>query len=291
MITSVTDGGPRTRRAHLGGPSRRLDARVNAFRPDLADIALAGEVTAARYADGVAMHGIVGAAMLRAAPDDTAVAVSALLFGETFTVFDLVHGWAWGQCSHDRYVGWVRTSALGAGSLVATHRIAAPAAAIFALPDIKARVIGSLPLNARLAVVNAWEHFVAAAGGYLHRCHVQPIDLTVADPVALALGFAGTPYVWGGRTRDGIDCSGLTQAVLIACGGASPRDSDQQRDAFPAIAPAERRRGDLVVFPGHVGILADPMTLIHATAHWMATVVEPLADVIVRIKPSGFHRP
>lgn len=291
MTISATDAAPRIRRAHLAGPSRRLDPRVHAFRPDLADIALAGVVSAPRFADGVVMRAGVASAMLRAAPDDAAVATSALLFGEAFTVFDLAHGWAWGQCDDDGYVGWIRAPALAPAGAAATHRVAAPAAAILVAPEIKARVLGTLPLNARVAASPAGAAFAAAAGGYVHHRHLAALDAAAADPVALALGFVGTPYVWGGRTRDGIDCSGLTQAVLRACGVACPRDSDQQGEAFAMVTAAERRRGDLVVFPGHVGILADPLTLIHANAYWMATVVEPLADVAARIEPIGYRRP
>ncbi|QYE34791.1 C40 family peptidase [Polymorphobacter sp. PAMC 29334] len=293
MITSVPDGGRRIRQAHLAGPSRRLDPRTHAVRPDLADIGLAGIVVAPRFADGVVMHAVVAAAMLRTAPEDNATAVSAVLFGEKFTVFDVAHGWAWGQCDHDSYVGWVRASAIKPGMVSPTHRVTAPTAAIFARPDIKTRVVGSLPLNARLAASAAGADFVAAGGGFVHRRHVSELGNPIAeslDPVTIALGFIGTPYVWGGRTRDGIDCSGLTQAVLIAHGIACPRDSDQQRDAFAPVDPANRRRGDLVVFPGHVGILADPLTLVHANAYWMAAVVEPLADVVARIEPVGYRR-
>jgi len=291
MTTSATDAAPPTRRAHLAGPSRRLDLRVHAVRPDLADIALAGTVIAPHFADGVIMRGGVASAMLRASPDDAAVVVSALLYGETFTVFDLAHGWAWGQCRHDSYVGWLRAGALGPGAGSATHVVVAPTATIFAAPDIKARVLGTLPLNARLAGTSAGAEFIAAAGGYVHHRHVAVVDAVAGTPATVALGFIGTPYVWGGRTRDGIDCSGLTQAVLMACGIDCPRDSDQQRDRFPRVEAAARRRGDLAVFPGHIGILADPLTLIHATAHSMTTIVEPLADVAARVAPAGFHRP
>lgn len=292
MTTSAMDAAPRIRRGHLAGPSRRLDPRIHAVRPDLADIALAGIVTAPRFADGVAMRGTVASTMLRAAPDDAAVAISALLFGEEFIVFDVAHGWVWGQCRHDAYVGWVRASTLATASTAVTHRVSVATATIFTAPDIKARVVGTLSLNARVAASDtSVDAFVAAAGGYLHHRHIASIDTVLVDPAAVALGFVGTPYVWGGRTRDGIDCSGLTQAVLIACGTRCPRDSDQQRDAFAPVDPAARRRGDLVVFPGHIGILADPLTLIHANAHWMTTVVEPLADVAARIAPSGFNRP
>lgn len=291
MALSVIEGAPRTRQGRLSGPSRPIDRRINAVRDDLADAALAGFVVAPRYAEGVDRCCVVPMAMLHAAPAGDAVAVSAVLFGEVFTVFDAAAGWAWGQGHDDGYVGWLAISALGPVTSPASHRIAVPAATVFAAPDIKARVVARLPLNARVAAREANGAFVAAAGGFIHHRHLAPIDTTSGDPVAIALGFVGTPYVWGGRTRDGIDCSGLIQAALRATGVACPRDSDQQAATFAVIDPAERRRGDLVVFPGHVGILADAETLCHANAHWLTTLAEPLADVAARLAPSGFRRP
>ena len=294
---SAIGDGPRTRppavrQGHLAGPSRPLDRRINAARDDLADAALVGIVTAPRYVDGVHRRCSVPSTMLRAGPTDEAVAVSELLYGETFLVFDLAGGWAWGQCLHDRYVGWLRAAALApSGPLPATHWVAAPAAPVFAAADLKARVMETLPMHARLVVGDGAHAFVTAAGGFVHRRHIRPLTDHVADPAAVALGFAGTPYVWGGRTRGGIDCSGLTQAALRAGGVFCPRDSDQQAAAFAVIDPADRRRGDLVTFPGHVGILADADTLVHANAHWMGTLAEPLAIVAARLAPTAFHRP
>lgn len=290
MTTSVSEGAPRTRPVRLAGPSVALDPRIHAIRADLADAALVGAVTAPRYADPVAMQCRVTHAPLRAAPDDSAVVVSEILFGEPFGVFDLAAGWAWGQCGVDGYVGWARSDVLAVGGGSATHLVALPSATVFAAPDIKSRVTASLPLNARVAGTDGGD-FVAAAGGYVHGRHLRAIGGPGADPVDLALGFVASPYVWGGRTRAGIDCSGLTQALLQAAGIACPRDADQQRDAFPRIAVDDRRRGDLVVFPGHVGLLVDAATIVHANAFWMATVVEPLSDLAARIAPTSFHRP
>lgn len=293
MTTSVKDAAPpRIRQGHLSGPSRRLDARINAVRADLADLTLVGSVIAPRYTDGVAMTCGPVVAMLHASPDSGSIATTSLLPGEAFTVFDFARGWAWGQCGHDGYVGWVLASSLGPTTPV-SHRVSAVAANVFAAPDIKSKPVLTLPLNALIAVKDglAAGDFAAALSGFIHRRHLAPKTAKATDPVRLALGFVGSPYVWGGRTRDGIDCSGLTQAVLLATGIACPRDSDQQTAEFPAIDPADRCRGDLVFFPGHVGILADADTLIHANAWWMATVVEPLADVAARLAPSGFARP
>ncbi len=293
---SMNHGGPRTelagptRQARLSGPSRKIDRRINAVRDDLADAALAGTVVAPRFADGVFRHCTATTAMLHAAPDGDCVAVSQLLFGEIFVAFDLANGWAWGQCLHDGYVGWVSQSALGAVSGAVTHWVAA-SAPVFAAPDIKARVVGTLPLNARIAGDSAPDGFVAAAGGFVHARHLRPVTDFAGDPVEVALGFVGTPYIWGGRTRDGVDCSGLTQAALRACGVFCPRDSDQQAAAFAVVDRDDRSRGDLVVFPGHVGILLDSDTLLHANAYWMTTLAEPLSQVAERVAPTGFRRP
>lgn len=306
-MASVNDGGPRTsvsrpqslrrpesRQGRLAGPSPRLDRRINAVRDDLADAALARVVMAPRYAVGVFRSCAATSVILHAAPDDDAVAVSQVLFGETFIVFEVVAGtgWAWGQCLHDGYVGWVGLAALAApGSGLIAHWVAVPAAPVFAAPDIKARVIRTLALGSHLVAADASDQFAGAAGGFIHRRHIAAVTASRGDAAAVALEFVGTPYVWGGRTRDGIDCSGLTQAALRACGIFCPRDSDQQAAAFAAIDPADRRRGDLVAFPGHVGILADRDTLIHANAYWMMTLAEPLADVAARLVPTSFHRP
>ena len=282
---------PAVRQGHLAGPSRRIDRRINAFRDDLAAAALVGIVTAPRYSDGVYRRCSASSAMLHGAPGDDAVAVSELLFGETFIVFDSIGGWAWGQCLHDHYVGWLRGAVLAPhGAVPATHWIVAPTAPVFAAADLKARVVATLPMHARIVAGESASGFVAAAGGFVHHRHVRPLTAHRADPVAVALDFAGTPYVWGGRRRDGIDCSGLTQAAIRACGVFCPRDADQQAAAFAVIDPADRRRGDLVSFPGHVGLLADADTLVHANAHWMTTLAEPLADAAARLAPTAFHR-
>ena len=284
MSSSVSSPGTpaATRTARLSGASRRLDPRVNAVREDLADLALAGVVVAPRYAAAVSMRGRLPALELRASPSADAPCVSELLWGEGFAVFDRRGEWAWGQCATDAYVGWVRAAGLVAADGGERRAIGVPQALLFAAPSIKAPVLATLPLGARVAVGAVDGDFHAADGGFIHRCHLAA---PIGDPATLALSFTGTPYRWGGRTRDGLDCSGLTQAVLQAHGIACPRDSDQQQAAFPQVAFAARRRGDLVCFPGHVGILVDPDTLLHANAHHMTTLAEPLADVVARLQP------
>ena len=267
--------------ARLAGPSVVLDRRVNAWRDDLADIALANRVIAPSYAAPVDMACGFASSPLCGAPNDDAVQVSELLPGEDFAVFDLAGDWAWGQAADDRYVGWVRRAALGPAA-DAAQRITAPLALVFAAASIKSRVVATLPLGARVAVEPAGADFLRMTGevaGFLHRRYLEPRS---GDAVDFGQAFVGTPYRWGGRTRDGIDCSGLMQILLQAQGVACPRDADQQVRAFPAVAFDERQRGDLLWFPGHIGMLCDPNTLLHANAFWMTTVVEPLDDMLAR---------
>jgi len=275
-----------TRQTHLSGPSVALDHRINAYRPDLASATLAAGVIAARYADPVRLVGTTASAVVHAAPDAASTAVSALLYGEAFDVIDYSGDWAWGSCVHDGYVGWVARAALAPPGSVAMHRISAPAAPVFAAPDIKTAVCDTLYLGSPVTG-EALDDFVALAGGdFVHRRHVAPVDQHAIDAVAVALPFVGTPYVWGGRTRAGIDCSGLVQAALRATGIDCPRDSDQQLRRFGAdIALEALQRGDLVFFPGHVGMMIDAAHLLHANAFWMTTLVEPLAAVVARLTP------
>ena len=285
MSSSGSSPGPKvavaTRQAKLRGVTARLDPRVNAYRPDLADIALAGQVIAPRYAAPVVMRARMATVAMHGSPDPTSTCTSELLWGESFRVFDHAAGWAWGQ-GEDDYVGWVREADLGPIGPAATHRITAPQALLFAGPSIKSAVTATLPLGSAVVAVDDDTDFLAVGNAFVHCRHVAPVT---GDIVDLAQAFVGTPYRWGGRTRAGVDCSGLVQIVLAAHGITCPRDSDQQFADFLAVAPGDQRRGDLVAFPGHVGILVDPERLLHANAFHMTTLVEPLAAVIARLEP------
>ena len=223
--------------------------------------------------------------MVRSAPSLAARAVSQLVRGERFALLDLAGGWAWGRCLHDDYVGYLPATALGPLP-DPTHIVTAPLALVFVQADIKAPVAARLPIG---TLVEGRENggFLATADGFIHVRHVEPAGAAGGDPVGVAERLIGWPYLWGGRGAGGVDCSGLVQRALGVAGIAAPRDSDQQRDSIGrALDDAEPlRRGDLVFFPGHVGMMVDGDRLIHATAHWMAVVVEPLADVVARLAP------
>ena len=273
--------------ARLSGARPRLDPRRWIVRADLVEVALAGQVAAGRYVAPVAMQAVVARTPMRKAGDATSVAVSELLAGEGFDVFETVAGWAFGRSFADHYVGWVRADALVA-YVAAPVMVTARVAPVFAAADIKAPVLAELPFGALVAGV-AGERFFACAAGFIHARHLAAPPST---PLEVARLFTGAPYLWGGRTPLGVDCSGLVQAALAACGVAAPRDSDQQlAELGVAVAFEDRTAGDLVFFPGHVGILATRDRLFHANAHWMATVEEPLADVIDRLVAAGVTAP
>ncbi|WP_016747023.1 NlpC/P60 family protein [Rhizorhabdus wittichii] len=283
---SFTGGGRPAAAFHLDGPTRRLDPRINAYRPDIADVALAGTLFAPHYAAPMpAMAGGVAAMMRKAASTD-AEAVSQLLPGEDFAILDLTGGWAWGFSVHDHYVGYVDARLL-APVVPATHRVHVREALRFAGPSIKAPMLGTLPFGARLSGEMRDDGFLATGDGFVHARHVVAADTLSDDPVGVAEGLLGAPYLWGGRGADGIDCSGLVQVALAACGIAAPRDTDMQRETLGTPLPEEARlrRGDVVSFPGHVGLMVDEDRLIHANAHWMSVVIEPLADVVARLQP------
>ena len=268
----------------------QLDPRVNAFRPEIAAAYLRGQVAAARFVEGEPCEVIEPVAAMRRAPSHEAQQVSEALLGERVIVYETSEeGWAWGQLETDGYVGWLAANAVGRPGPAPTHKVTALRTLGFPGPDIKLPPMAALPMGAGVAVARQDERFaVTAAGLYLPTVHLAPIKARQPDFVAVAEKFLGAPYLWGGKTGLGIDCSGLVQAALQAAGIACPRDSDMQEMALGKLSSlAELRRGDLVFWKGHVAIARDGETLLHANAHAMAVAIEPTDAAIARIEAAG----
>lgn len=270
-----------------------FDPRVTAARPDLAAAQLKGKVDAARFVEGAVRRVISAAAPVRRQPTPDAPLDTEALFGERVTIYESTdEGWCWGQLDLDSYVGWIPAGALGAADAVPSDRVSALRTLVFPGADIKLPPLETLSFGSRVVIARREGDFaVTDAGGFIPARHLAPLGLHEPDFVAVAKRFLGTPYLWGGRSSFGIDCSGLVQIALQSAGFDCPRDSDMQATygtpvSFAGDAGA-LMRGDLVCWKGHIGIISDPGRLLHANAFHMAVAEEPLGEAIERIHKSG----
>ena len=269
-----------------------FDPRVTPARPDLAAESLRGRIEAARFVAGEAFRVVAPIAPLRRAPDPEAALDSEALYGEAVVVYEERGDWRWVQLARDGYVGYLPAAALGPAR-APTHRIAALRTHAYPAPTIKRPPRFALSLGALVDVARFDGDFAVTADGlFLYAKHLAPIDAREPDFVAVAERFLETPYLWGGRTSDGVDCSGLAQTALTAAGIPAPRDSDMQEAALGEPLPlsdalAHLRRGDLAFWKGHVGIMRDGATLLHANGWAMKVASEPLAEARARIEKNG----
>jgi cell wall-associated NlpC family hydrolase len=231
-------------------------------------------------------------APLRRHPSPDAPLDTEALKGERVRVEEVSpEGWCRGTLEADGYAGWLPENALAAPGPSATHKVRVPRTLVFPGPSIKLPPIEALSLGCRLALARLEGLFaVTHSGGYIPARHLTPLDTFAPDMVAVAEAFLHVPYLWGGKTSLGLDCSGLVQLALAACGLPCPRDSHMQEAALGMALPPDLsapRRGDLLFWKGHVAIARNPETLIHANAFHMAVAIEPIAQAVERIAAAG----
>lgn len=259
------------------------DPRLNPWRDDIAADHLRGEVNAPAFVKGQDYDVISPVTNLHRSPAHGAIVDSQLLLGERFRVYDVKGAWAWGQCQHDDYVGYVLREDLDQCQN-STHIVRHLRCHIFSDPDIKSRPIMAVSMGARLAAISTTGRFTELeSGGFIVTQAIMPKSATVPDYIATARQFIGTPYLWGGRESMGIDCSGLVQIALSMAGRACPRDSDMQEASLGQILTGQPTTGDVVFWRGHVGFISAPGRLLHANATHMQVVEEDFAEACERI--------
>jgi hypothetical protein len=267
-----------------------FDCRLTPARPDLAAAHLRGRVEASEFVEGRPAQIRDGVAGLRRAPNFESALDTQALFGEEATLYEDEEGWGWVQLTRDGYVGYVSMNALDERRAPPTHRVRVNHTFIYPCPDMKLPVLDALPLGAAVRVVSASEGFAKIAeANYVYSDHLSPLEAHEPDFVAAAERFLHAPYLWGGKTSFGVDCSGLVQISLQAAGISAPRDTDLQEQALGVPldlsgGPSSLRRGDIVFWRGHVGVMRNEAELLHANAHHMMVASEPLAAARERIE-------
>ncbi len=263
------------------------DRRLTPANGRVAARRLEGVAAADRFVDGELRQVGLPVADLLHAPDGRRE--RQLLYGETVAVYEDRDGFAFVEAMRDGYVGYVDREVLEVAT-EATHVVGVPATHLYPAADLKRRELAGLSFGSRLRIVSAAGGFFETDRGvFVPKPHVRPANRPFADPVTVAQMFFGAPYLWGGNSIRGIDCSGLVQAAMLASGHACPGDSDLQEVALGAAVPADDpvRRGDLFFWTGHVAFAVDGETLIHANGHHMAVAYEPIAEAINRIVAQG----
>ncbi|MCE6960877.1 C40 family peptidase [Cereibacter sphaeroides] len=261
-----------------------MDRRLTPFSGQVAHVSLKDMVRAERFTEGEPAAVAVPLADLLSSPGGARD--RQLLMGDAFLVIDRCDGHAFGQSAKDGYCGWVAEEALGPAAQP-THVVAVPATHLYPEPRVQARELAGLSFGARVVVIGEARNFLETTAGWCPAMHLRPVDAPFDDPVEVARLFFGTPYLWGGNSRAGIDCSGLAQAALLACGIDCPGDSDLQQRIGTEVAEGDLRRGDLLFWKGHVAIAVDAERMIHATGYVMGVIEEEIATAVARITAEG----
>jgi len=264
-------------------PPTPHDKRITAWRDDIAAKELEGLVVSEKFVDGTEYQVARGLCGLYGSPDANQALLTQLLYGEKFTVYDIKDGWAWGQSAQDQYVGYCPVDMLSPDILETTHHVSALSTHIYPEPDLKTRPLDHIHLMSEISLAGDEHHegFVQMSdGNWIFAQHIS--DICGTDPVAEALKFLYAPYLWGGKSCAGLDCSALVQLAFATVGISVPRDSDMQEKVIGTALGDDDvpQNGDLAFFPGHVGFMLDDMHLLHANAHHMRVSIDPLREVI-----------
>ncbi|MCC2096250.1 MAG: C40 family peptidase [Hyphomicrobiales bacterium] len=279
-----------------------FDKRLMPARPDIAAAHLRGKVKARHYVEGRSERVLFGTADMRGEPSPGASVTTQALRGENVQVYEVEEGWAWCQLETDGYVGYLPAAALAPRAAPPSHRVRELSTFLYPGPSMKLPVAEVLPLNARLTITGTEGHFARVENeGYVWASHIVPVEQTQSDFVTVAERFLGVPYLWGGKTSHGLDCSGLVQTALAAAGVAAPRDTDMQEAGIGVSIAAgadvsgdpgqwniRLQRGDLIFWRGHVGIMIDTSNLLHANGHHMLVATEPLDQAVARIADNSY---
>ncbi|WP_318578986.1 NlpC/P60 family protein [Ochrobactrum sp. AN78] len=270
-----------------------LDRRLNAYRPDLADERLSGKVEASRFTAGTLMQVSASVVDLRSEPRPDSGPQTQIIFGDMVRVFEEQDGWSWAQAERDGYTGYVSSASLEKPGADATHMVIVPRTFIYPGSDLRFPHTKALSLGSRVRIVGSAEtrgtqYALLENGEALIAGHLASLDQHAPDYVAVAETLLHTPYLWGGTSGFGIDCSGIVQLSMWVSGRKVLRDSDMQQNTLGEIIEPDAdysnlKRGDLVFWKGHVAICASPDMLIHASGHTMTVTMEPLNDAIKRI--------
>ncbi|MEM0898938.1 MAG: NlpC/P60 family protein [Pseudomonadota bacterium] len=286
--------------------SAALDRRLHAYREDLADVRLSDQVEALEYREGTSATVDLPVADMRPAPNEASGIDTQLLHGDRVRVFDRDDDFVWCQSERDQYVGYITVDAIREEVKKPTHIVSVPRTFLYPEPDMKRPHCSALSMGSRLTIVGNEEvrgtrYAITNDGHALIQRHLRRFAAHAADYVTVAEQLLHTPYLWGGASAFGLDCSGLVQLAMMMCGKDVLRDSDMQagsigEDLGFAAMDGGLRRGDLVFWKGHVGIMCDADTLIHANGHTMSVARELLEDAVERIGylygfPTGLRRP
>lgn len=268
------------------------DARLTPIRDGVAAESLQGVAQAERFAEGKDLHITAPVCVLKREPDDSAAIDSQLLYGERFVAYGERGQWLWGQAPRDHYVGWVRKNVVAEGHLHATHQVMSRGTFLYTEADLKSQPVMKIPMASRLVVTDRETvrdtDYLKTDRGWLIKKHVRSLSKSARDFVMVGESMLGMTYLWAGRSTFGIDCSGLVQLAMQMAGIAVLRDTDMQEATIGEVvelAPdlSGLKRGDLIFWPGHVGMMRDGENLLHANGHTMTVFSEPLENAIKRI--------